>query len=320
MKKLTKILLILGVAVCLVGVVLLGVGRFIGGDEAVHNAAIAVNESRTGISQSDLRTYKKENLPLDNFSRLDVDLANIDLTIKSTDADQATLSYHVESATAEAPLHISVENGVLQLTESTATPSTGYADAVIGLGIPFLSDLFVVDDDIESQVTLYLPKSTYNALSLNMGYGNLNIDDVSFANGELNVANGDCLAEDTTLTNTTLTLNNGDLDCKNTRLEATTVSLSMGNFYADDMSFLGEISINVDLGDISIILSEDMIDCLSIDAATRAGSMEISDKLSGGILSDGDGSSTTTSFHRTLIDKDVAHLDIESNMADIYIR
>ncbi|MDO4281607.1 MAG: DUF4097 family beta strand repeat-containing protein [Peptococcaceae bacterium] len=317
MKKLTKVLLILGVGLCLIGAIFVGLGRLNGGDTAFRDAAIAVNSVRTGVTNGEPHTYEKSKMPLDSFKLIDAELANMDLSIKASDDNQARLSYHIQGTTLESPLHVSVKDGVLHLTESQALASTGYSRTVIGL--PFLSDFFTIDDEIQSQVTLYLPKTTYDALTLKMNLGNLDIENADFASADIGIDYGDCHLQNASFKNAAFAMNNGDMACKNTTLDASTATLDLGDFSSDDARFAGDVSLSVDLGDLSIKLSEDMFPLLSIDAATRAGSMEISDKLTGGSLSDGDGD-TTTSFHRTLIDEDVAHLDIESNMGDITIR
>lgn len=252
MKKLNKILLILSLALCLGGGVLLAVGAFTGGiDDAQEIAG-----TRT-------RTYNQEKTQLEAFTAIEADLSLSDLEVRPSGDDHAYLEYHIDVPINSTPLEATVKNNVLTLRDWVDTNNTGISQ-VVGNVLGWLpyGEHRTLD---ESSIILYLPQSTLERCDIDMDLGELSIDGLN--------ANA-----------VDLSLSVGNLGLSNCAFASSDIDLDLGDITADNMTLTGENSMSLSTGDLTLGLTNP--DALNINADVDLGSINTSDRYLGGFSSD----------------------------------
>lgn len=250
MKKLNKILLILSLALCLGGGVLLAVGAFAGGiDDAQEIAG-----TRT-------RTYNQEKTQLDAFTAIEADLSLSDLEVRPSGDDHAYLEYHIDVPINSTPLEATVKNNVLTLRDWVDTNNTGISQ-VVGNVLGWLpyGEHRTLD---ESSIILYLPQRALERCDIDMDLGELSIDGLN-----ANVVD--------------LSLSVGDLSLANCTFASSDIDLDLGNANGDNISMTGDNSVSLSTGDLSFKLTNP--DALNINADTDMGDVNTNDRYTGNLI------------------------------------
>lgn len=250
MKKLNKILLILSLALCLGGGVLLAVGAFAGGiDDAQEIAG-----TRT-------RTYNQEKTQLEAFTAIEADLSLSDLEVRPSGDDHAYLEYHIDVPINSTPLEATVKNNVLTLRDWVDTNNTGISQ-VVGNVLGWLpyGEHRTLD---ESSIILYLPQRALERCDIDMDLGELSIDGLN-----ANVVD--------------LSLSVGDLSLANCTFASSDIDLDLGNANGDNISMTGDNSVSLSTGDLSFKLTNP--DALNINADTDMGDVNTNDRYTGNLI------------------------------------
>lgn len=249
MKKLNRILLVLSLALCLVGGVLLAVGAFAGGiDDAQEIAG-----TRT-------RTYSQEKTQLEDFTTIDADLTLLDLEIRPSGDNHAYLEYHIDAPLDRQPLETTVQNQVLTLRDWREDESNDVTPSVSNLlsWLPYGEQRSINN----SEVILYLPATTFARCTIDMDLGELTIDG-------LNASALD------------LSLSVGNLTLKNCTFASSDIDLDLGNANGDNISMTGDNSVSLSTGDLSFKLTNP--DALNINADTDIGNVNTNDRYNGNL-------------------------------------
>lgn len=250
MKKLNKILLILSLALCLGGGVLLAVGAFAGGiDDAQEIAG-----TRT-------RTYNQEKTQLEAFTAIEADLSLSDLEVRPSGDDHAYLEYHIDVPINSTPLEATVKNNVLTLRDWVDTNNTGISQ-VVGNVLGWLpyGEHRTLD---ESSIILYLPQRALERCDIDMDLGELSIDG-------LNANTVD------------LSLSVGNLSLANCTFASSDIDLDLGDANGDNISMTGDNSVSLSTGDLSFKLTNP--DALNINADTDVGDVNTNDRYTGNLI------------------------------------
>lgn len=285
MKKLNKILLILSLVLCLGGGLLIGVGAFAGGiDEAQE------------IAGARMQHYDQEKTQLDEFSAIDAELAICNLEIRPSDDEHAYLEYHIEGTRGKAPLHVSVENDVLQLRDENYTISHSNVEQILTGFLWLLPDAEREPYSDGGSVILYLPQTTYDSVQLTLAMGDLSIDGLQASQFAADIALG-------------------SLDLTNTTLGLSEIDLAMGTLTGDNLTFNGVATIEVSTGNAELTLSPESNDGLLIDATTDMGDISAPESLGGNLLDTDD--VVANHYRRTPQGTSTGSLTISADMGEI---
>lgn len=285
MKKLNKILLILSLVLCLGGGLLIGVGAFAGGiDEAQE------------IAGARMQHYDQEKTQLDEFSALDVDLAICDMEIRPSDDEHAYLEYHIEGTREKAPLHVSVENDVLQLRDENYTISHSNVEQILTGFLWLLPDAERESYADGGGIILYLPPSALTSVQLTLAMGDLSIDGLQASQFAADIALG-------------------SLDLTNTTLGLSEIDLAMGTLTGDNLTFNGVATIEVSTGNAELTLSPESSNGLLIDATTDMGDISAPESLGGNLLDTDD--VVANHYRRTPQGTPTGSLTINADMGEI---
>ena len=285
MKKLNKILLILSLVLCLGGGLLIGAGAFAGGiDEAQE------------IAGARMQYYDQEKTQLDEFSAIDAELAICNLEIRPSDDEHAYLEYHIEGTREKAPLHFSVENGVLQLRDENYTISHSNVEQILTGFLWLLPDAERESYADGGGIILYLPPSTLTSVQLTLAMGDLSIDGLQ-------------------ATQFTADMALGSLSLAGTTLGQSDIDLDMGTLTGDALTFNGNAIIEVNTGNAEITLSPESSAGLLIDANTNMGEISAPDSLGGNLLDTDD--VAANHFRRTPQGSPTGSLTINADTGEI---
>lgn len=285
MKKLNKILLILSLVLCLGGGLLIGIGAFAGGiDEAQE------------IAGARMQHYDQEKTQLDEFSAIDAELAICNLEIRPSDDEHAYLEYHIEGTREKAPLHFSVENGVLQLRDENYTISHSNVEQILTGFLWLLPDAERESYADGGGIILYLPPRTLTSVQLTLAMGDLSIDGLQASQFAADIALG-------------------SLDLTNTTLGLSEIELAMGTLTGDNLTFNGVATIEVSTGNAELTLSPESSNGLLIDATTDMGDISAPESLGGNLLDTDD--VVANHYRRTPQGTPTGNLSITAEMGEI---
>ena len=285
MKKLNKILLILSLVLCLGGGLLIGIGAFAGGiDEAQE------------IAGARMQHYDQDKTQLDELSAIDAELAICNLEIRPSDDEHAYLEYHIEGTREKAPLHVSVENGVLQLRDENYTISHSNVEQILTGFLWLLPDAERESYADGGGIILYLPPSTLISVQLTLAMGDLSIDGLQASQFAADIALG-------------------SLDLTNTTLGLSEIDLAMGTLTGDNLTFNGVATIEVSTGNAELTLSPESNDGLLIDATTDMGDISAPESLGGNLLDTDD--VVANHYRRTPQGTPTGNLSINAEMGEI---
>ena len=282
MKKLNKILLTLSLVLCLGGGLLIGAGAFAGGiDEAQE------------IAGARMQHYDQDKTQLDELSAIDAELAICNLEIRPSDDEHAYLEYHIEGTREKAPLHVSVENGVLQLRDENYTISHSNVEQILTGFLWLLPDAERESYADGGGIILYLPPSTLTNVQLTLAMGDLSIDGLQASQFAADIALG-------------------SLDLTNTTLGLSEIDLAMGTLTGDNLTFNGVATIEVSTGNAELTLSPESSNGLLIDATTDMGDISAPESLGGNLLDTDD-----NHYRRTPQGTPTGNLSITAEMGEI---
>lgn len=279
MKKLNKILLILSLALCLGGGVLLAVSAFAGG----------ISDAQE-LSGTRTRTYNQEKTLLDPFTAIDADLSLSDLEIRPSGDDHAYLEYHIDAPVDSNPLEATVKDDVLTLSDWVDTNNTGISQ-VVGNVLSWLpyGEHRTLD---KNSTILYLPQSTLERCDIDLDLGELSIDGLN------------AKAVD-------LSLSVGSLSLANCIFAGSDIDLDLGDISANNITLSGENSISLSTGDLTLGLTNP--DALNINANVDLGTVHVASRYTGSLYGD----NSDSSHYSQTRDNASGSLTLSASLGDI---
>lgn len=277
MKKTNKRLLAAGEIFCVAGLLLFGVGVAAGGRDYIKTADLNRISGNAMMDSSDSHAILSKT-KIDAFSAVNIDLRNIDLEVKESDDDDFYIAYNIETNDGMIPLSYQVQDKTLNVVEKKGHESYSY----IHIDINFLQEMLGQSHVIENlnKVTLYIPKETkLAAFSCKMGLGNLNMESLNAKQAVISNEDGDITVEGSTIENLELSDNLGDLKLKNTEVIDSQIEMADGDVTGENVAFSGKNKIKSSLGDITLAISQESLENLSIEAETELGEINVPEKL-----------------------------------------
>ncbi len=227
MKKAVKIILGIGIAGCVLGAILIGVGVATGGTYYVQMTDLNHDSS-----------WKHEELlektRLETFDSLKVSLDTADFQVKRSDDDYCYISYRVTSSKQKSTVKYGVKNGKLTIDQSDEDEYT--------VDISFLSQIFGErkldgkNSTTGSKVTLYVPKNTsLRLVDIETETGNIDLKNCHIRQGDVDSDIGDITLDRCTFDNLEIESEMGDICVigEKARLQKLHIRLQTENGYMD---------------------------------------------------------------------------------------
>lgn len=281
MRKITKTLLGIGGALCLIGALLFGIGFASGGTKYVHatdlNSMSATSDKKSSANRF---TLKKTEIP--DFTSFDVNLEDTDFNIKESPNEKSYIEYAQETKDKKNPLSYSVENGTLTLKEAGNTGSSYYINVDISFLQAALSSKNMADytseaSNYENYVTLYLPKDKLiSSAKISLGYGDFYVKNAAFDTADIKLDDGDFDADTFTANNGKLTFSYGDCDLQKAFLGNVSLISKDGDFTVKELTLSGKTKIALSYGDAEITLNNSTKKVSGFDLATHYGTISAS--------------------------------------------
>lgn len=322
MKINSKKLICACLCIIIAGAVLTGIGILLGGWPGV---AFSANGIQSPYKENGAYTIEKTKIDPFTNTELKVD-SYADIRIQPSDDGQFYLEYKLDGEYGEP--QYTVKQDTLTFTHR-ATPQKGFYFFKIGASSNSL---------VNAYITLYVPHNrdmgrlsifnesgdvsvedlTFGTTKLDVDYGNVDLQNMSFDDLELNVESGNITADslaakdilieseygDVSLKNISaeeagLTLESGDLEAKSLNIERLNVTDEYGHLDLDDLSaetvgiemesgnvFLGikaltSLACKNAYGDVEIELPKDFAD-YAVDARCEYGSIKLPSDISQG--------------------------------------
>ena len=281
MRKITKTLLGIGEAFCLLGALLFGIGFTSGGTKYVHATNLnAMNAQSDKKSDPNCFTLKKTELS--DFTSLDINLKDSDLNIKESPNKKSYIEYAQETKNKKNPLSYSVENGTLTLKENG---NTG-ASYNLTIDVSFLQAILSGKDmanytngtsNYENYVTLYLPKDKLiSSAKIYLGYGDFYAKNAAFDIADIKLEDGDFDADTFTANNGKLTFSYGDCDLKKASFGNISLTSKDGDLTVAELTLSGKTKVALSYGDAEITLNDSTKKVSGFDLATHYGEITAS--------------------------------------------
>lgn len=281
MRKITKTLLGIGGAFCLIGALLFGIGFASGGTKYVHATDLnSMNAQADNKEPANRFTLKKTEIP--DFTSLDINLEDSDLNIKESPNGKSYIEYAQATKDKKDPVSYSVENGTLTLKESGNTGASYYINVDISflqaaLSSKNMSDYKNQNSNYENYVNLYLPKDKLvSSAKIYLGYGDFYVKNAVFDAADIKLEDGDFDADAFTANSGKLTFSYGDCDLQKASLGNVSLTSSDGDFTVDELNLSGKTKISLSYGDAEITLNDSTKKVSGFDLATHYGTISTS--------------------------------------------
>lgn len=311
MRKITKTLLAIGGAFCLIGVLLFGIGFASGGTKYVH-ATDLNSMNATSDRKSPANRFNLKKTELSDFTSLDVNLKDSDLNIKESPNEKSYIEYAQATKDKKDPVSYSIENGTLTLKEAGNTGASYHINIDVSFLQAALSSKNIADykneaSNYENYVTLYLPKDKLiSSAKIYLGYGDFYAKNAAFDTADIKLGDGDFYAKNAVFDTANIKLDDGDFDadtftanngkltfsyggCDLQKASLGNVSLISkdGDLSVDELTLSGKTKIALSYGDAEITLNDSTKKVSGFDLATHYGTITTSD-LTGNKTTDED--------------------------------
>lgn len=132
---------------------------------------------------------------------------------------------------------------------------------------------------LADKVTLYVPAHAFKAAAIDSQFGNVSVDGLQAAQGNMNFDNGDasftnCKFSDLTLSNTF-----GNLTISSSTLDNCELTISDGNLKLDSNQYQGSCSVTDKLGSVTLTSSSDILQSLGLQLTTGLGEILLPEEL-----------------------------------------
>ena len=220
MAKSTKVLLLLGTALILIGVILyLGVMNMLGWDFG-----------KLSTIQYETNTYEISEQVLD----IDIRTNTADITLVATQEQEVKVVCYEQQKSKH---NVSAEDGKLRI--ELHDQRKWYEK----IGINFKT----------SSITVYLPQGQLGMLEIRATTGDVKIDrNISFAEMDVSLNTGDVTNHASVTGALKIEATTGDIFVKELSASACSLSTNTGNIEVADVQCSGEVKIHVSTGDVSV--------------------------------------------------------------------
>ena len=303
MKRGTKIALLAGASLCIVGAALYGVGSVAGGRAYV--GATNLNSLRDTAEYESLKEdgyfdqLTEDEIKLDAFQTLSIDCENLDVSIVPSDKKYSYLSYEVEAdKKGNNPLSYEVEDQTLTLKEDNGRSAGSYVHVDISFfGWLIGGESTDYEEYHKNQVTLHLGEDAEiknsnivlgdgdlsvegmnsKAVTWELGYGDLTVTDCKLSDGTVTVKDGDILSDNVTSQDVEWVNQYGDWNAKNCALRGGKGEMSDGDLILDRSSWTDtELTLSygdlegkhIALGNVEVIMKDGDVE---LDSLTLSG-------------------------------------------------
>ena len=271
MKKWTKAALMTGCACCIAGVALILCGWADGGKAYVETYDLNAFD---GSATKEESISVQEKIKIDDFDKLQTDLAIGDLRILPSGDDSCYLAWRIPSKKGETAVEYRVRDGVLSIEERSAVSDTIY------INIDFAEEILSGGKESETGVILYVPeKKVLKKIEVTMGFGDVQMNGIRAESGSLQNADGDITLFGCDMQNIKCKADYGDVELKSGTWENGSITLEDGDAKIQNTKLSGDVSVKNSYGDIDLELGEKDLEQLEITAKTDFGEIDVPDTM-----------------------------------------
>ena len=281
MRKITKTLLGIGGAFCLIGALLFGIGFVSGGTKYVHATNLNAMNAQSDPDAKE-NHFTLEKTELSDFNSLNVSLKNSDFNIKESPNEKSYIEYVQETTKAKNPLSYSIKNNTLTLKENGNTGASYTVSVDISFLQPLLSGKNMASymdekSNYKNYVTLYLPKDKLlSSAKVNLGYGDFSLKSASLSTADITLDDGDFIADTITVNSGTISLSYGDCDFKKASLSNTTIKSADGDISMNNLYLSEKVKLALSYGDAVLTLNDSTKKTAGFDLITHYGTINTS--------------------------------------------
>ena len=216
----------------------------------------------------------QEKIKIDNFDKLQTDLAIGDLRILPSGDDSCYLAWRIPSKKGETAVEYRVRDGVLSIEERSAVSDTIY------INIDFAEEILSGGKESETGVILYVPeKKVLKKIEVTMGFGDVQMNGIRAESGNLQNADGDITLFGCDMQNIKCKADYGDVELKSGTWENGSITLEDGDAKIQNTKLSGDVSVKNSYGDIDLELGEKDLEQLEITAKTEFGEIDVPDTM-----------------------------------------
>ncbi len=226
MMKLTKIALMTGASLCLVGAALYGIGTVTGGRTFLAETDL---NSMSKLTDQEEQVLAEEHIRLEKFRSVKINSDDVaDVTIVPSDRRYSYLSYTLTSIDrGQNPLTYEVKDGILSIHEKESHRVERY----VRVDANFIKSLLGLEyewpDYAEDQIVLHLAEDVkLDSCEINMDSGDLKVSELNSKSTNWTLDSGDATVENVVSKHTEWRMDDGDLN-------VTDSQLSDGNMITD---------------------------------------------------------------------------------------
>ena len=235
MKKWTKAALLTGCACCIAGVALMLCGWADGGKAYAETYDLNAFD---GSAKKEESISVQEKIKIDDFEKLQADLAIGDLRILPSGDDSCYLAWRIPSKKGETAVEYRVRDGVLSIEETSAVSDTIY------INIDFTEEILSGGKQSETGVILYVPeKKVLKKIEITMGFGDVQMNGIRAESGSLQNADGDITLFGCDMQNIKCKADYGDVELKSGTWENGSITLEDGDAKIQNTKLSGDVSV-----------------------------------------------------------------------------
>ena len=235
MKKWTKAALLTGCACCIAGAALMLCGWADGGKAYVETYDLNTFD---GSAKKEESISVQKKIKIDDFEKLQADLAIGDLRILPSGDDSCYLAWRIPSKKGRAAVEYRVRDGVLSIEETNAVSDTIHID------IDFTGEILSGGKESETGVILYMPeKKALKKIEVTMGFGDVQMNGIRAESGSLQNADGDITLFGCDMQNIKCKADYGDVELKSGTWENGSITLEDGDAKIQNTKLSGDVSV-----------------------------------------------------------------------------
>lgn len=302
MKKITKVMLSLGLGLCVMGGVLCSVGIASNGADYVCS---------TDLNRMNAKVASKENYEIlqkteiEAFEQLDVRLFYMDLQILPSGDDKFYMEYQYDTGEGRNSLDYSTSGGVLTIMQRSKGNWFTFVD------LSFLSWIFGNSEMNRNEVTLYVPGKAVmetcevqaedseiyvegfhsKKAEFTLPYGRLTLESVWLGENTVNAEDTEISAEKAEGGKWVINNSYGSVTLDDVSLEQGKVKMEDGSIVTAEMGIKKILDIQNVYGNTTLGIEEICLENLSMHLKTNYGKIKVREKLEGTMASHDDGQS-----------------------------
>lgn len=287
-KNKNKIALLIGIACCIIGVILMGIGVLFGGVNYVKEADL--NRLSGNAKRREYQVAKIEKKDLPDIKSLKIETSVSDICIKTSEDEKFHISYPIwqneDGKSDDYDISCRAESGVLEFKETVKGAKSGDYGITIGVDFwDFIEDMnklsklgkkgFNRTDKDETQYTvfLYIPKGAkMDFVSLALTVGDLKIDILESEKMNLSSDCGNITLSNLVVQKAEWKQSYGDAEITDSVLQNTEFESEAGDLYVNN-TIWNEGNISVKYGDVKINNSK----LAKIDFVSESGAVTLQD-------------------------------------------